>query len=164
KNWFNLSRFSWDFTFKGTFMVNFQENLLHLVWKYQYFDRNQLSTTSEIPILVKKIGFHNFHEGPDFNEAQIKLGELDHFGHVEIHLKSSDWNAHSHGTDERYDAVILHVVWEHDVEILRKDGTPVPTLELRGKIYLDVLRNYERLITGKPDILCSQDLDQVKEI
>ncbi|HLU90808.1 MAG TPA: DUF2851 family protein [Cyclobacteriaceae bacterium] len=145
-------------------MVNFQENFLHLVWKYQYFDRNQLSTTSEIPILVKKIGFHNFHEGPDFNEAQIKLGELDHFGHVEIHLKSSDWNAHSHGTDERYDAVILHVVWEHDVEILRKDGTPVPTLELRGKIYLDVLRNYERLITGKPDILCSQDLDQVKEI
>src|SRR5690606_19521313 len=113
---------------------------------------------------VKKIGYHNFHEGPDFIEAHIKFGELDHFGHVEIHLKSSDWNAHSHSSDERYNSVILHVVWEHDEDILRQDGTPVPTLELKGRVFLDVLRNYERLISGKPDILCSQDLGQVIEI
>lgn len=145
-------------------MANFQENFLQLVWKYQYFDKNQLFTTHEIPVLVKKIGYHNFHEGPDFNEAHIKIGELDYYGHVEIHLKSSDWNAHSHAADERYNSVILHVVWEHDEDIERLDGTLIPTLELKGKVFLDVVRNYERLISGKSDILCSEDLGQIKDI
>lgn len=145
-------------------MANFQENFLQLVWKYQYFDKNQLITTNELPLIVKKIGFHNFHEGPDFSEAHIKLANLDHYGHVEIHLKSSDWIAHAHSSDERYDSVILHVVWEHDEDIRRSDGTFIPTLELKGKVFLDVLRNFERLISGKPDILCSEDLCQVKDI
>lgn len=137
---------------------------MQLVWKYQYFDKNQLLTTRGTPVIVKKIGFHNFHEGPDFNESQVKLGELDHFGHIELHLKSSDWKAHSHHSDERYNSVILHVVWEHDEEVERTDGTFIPTLELKGKIFLDVVRNYERLISGKPDILCSEDLYQIEDI
>ena len=145
-------------------MVNFQENFLQLVWKYQYFDKNQLSTTDGVPVMIKRIGFHNFHEGPDFNESQIKLGELDHFGHVEIHLKSSDWYVHTHSGDSRYDSVILHVVWEHDQEIQRADGTYLPTVELKGKVYLDVLRNYERLISGKPYILCGSELAQIDDI
>src|SRR5690554_5913207 len=139
-------------------MANFQENFLQLVWKYQYFDKNQLITTNEVPLLVKKIGFHNFHEGPDFSESHIRLGDLDHYGQVEIHLKSSDWNAHAHSDDRRYESVVLHVVWEHDEEIKRSDGTYIPTLELKGKVFLDVVRNYERLISGKPDILCGEDL------
>lgn len=145
-------------------MANFHEDFLQLVWKYQYFDKGQLFTTQHIPIKVRKIGFHNFHEGPDFNESQIKIGELDHYGHVEVHVKSSDWKSHTHQTDERYNGVILHVVWEHDEEIRRNDGTFIPTLELKGKVFLEVVRNYERLISGKPDILCSENLGQIKEI
>jgi hypothetical protein len=60
--------------------------------------------------------------------------------------------------------VILHVVWEHDEEIKRADGTFIPTLELKGKVFLDVVRNYQRLISGKPDILCSEDLDHIEDI
>lgn len=145
-------------------MANFQENFLQLVWKYQYFNKTRLLTTNDIPVIVKKIGFHNFHEGPDFSESQIKLGELDYFGHVEVHLKSSDWNTHTHSSDARYDSVILHVVWEHDEEIIRADGSSIPTLEMKGKVFLDVVRNYERLISGKPDILCSEDLGQMEAI
>lgn len=145
-------------------MANFQENFLHLVWKYQYFDKNQLTTTHELPLMVKKIGFHNFHEGPDFRESHIRLGDLDHYGQVEIHLKSSDWKAHNHSADDRYNSVILHVVWEHDEEIQRTDGTLIPTLELKGKVFLDVVRNYERLNSAKSDILCSEDLPQVGSI
>src|SRR5690606_18164780 len=145
-------------------MANFQENFLQLVWKYQYFNKTRLLTTNDIPVIVKKIGFHNFHEGPDFSESQIKLGELDYFGHVEIHLKSSDWNARTHSSDARYDSVILHGVWEHDEEIIRADGTSIPTLEMKGKVFLDVVRNYERLISGKPDILCSEDLKKMEAI
>lgn len=145
-------------------MVNFQENFLQLVWKYQYFDKNQLFTTHNIPIVVKKIGFHNFHEGPDFQESHLTIGDLDHFGHVEIHLKSSDWAAHTHGEDERYENVVLHVVWKHDQEISRRDGTLIPTLELKGKVFLDVVRNYEKLFSAQSDILCGEELQKMVDI
>jgi hypothetical protein len=59
--------------------MNFQEDFLQTVWKYQYFDKNSLQTTEGLPIEVKKIGYHNFHEGPDFLEAQIKLREIGSF-------------------------------------------------------------------------------------
>ncbi|WP_143959687.1 DUF2851 family protein [Litoribacter populi] len=142
----------------------FQENFLQLVWKYQYFDKNDLKSTLGIPLSIKKIGFHNFHEGPDFLEAQVDIGKLTYYGNVEIHLKSSDWHAHEHQSDERYESVILHVVYEHDREIKHPDGTPIPTLELKGKIFLDVLRNYERLISGHQNILCSETLGEVSDI
>ena len=145
-------------------MINFQENFLHLVWKYQYYDKKQASTTENLPVQVVKIGYHNHHEGPDFKEAQIRLGEMDHVGHVEIHLKSSDWNAHNHHTDPAYNTVILHVVWEHDQNIQRKDGTVIPTLELKGKVILEVVRNYERLISSQTHILCGNELSKTSDI
>src|SRR5690606_20854126 len=50
------------------------------------------------------------------------------------------------------------------VDIHRADGTIIPTLELKGKVFLNVLRNYEKLITGKPDILCGETLLEVADI
>lgn len=144
--------------------MDFQEDFLQRVWKYQYFDKSQLRTTDGLPIEVKKIGFHNFHEGPDFLESRIKIGKLEHAGHVEVHRKSSDWKHHDHDADPRYDSVVLHVVWEDDRPIHRTDGSLIPTLELKGKIWLDVLRNYERLVSRKDEILCGQELKEIKPI
>lgn len=142
----------------------FQENFLHLVWKYQYFDKNKLTTIDNTPLEIKKIGYHNFHEGPDFLESHIQLDTVAYFGNVEIHLRSSDWNNHNHQNDDRYESVILHVVYEHDQDILHPDGSSIPTLELKGKIYLDVLRNYERLLNGPQQILCSDSLSSISSI
>ncbi len=144
--------------------MNFQEDFLQSVWKYQYFDKSGLQTTSGDSLSIKKIGFHNFHEGPDFLEAHIQLGAIEYFGHVEVHRNSSDWKYHEHDADPRYNSVVLHVVFEDDKEILRKDGTKIPTLVLKGRILLDVVRNYERLFTGKGDLLCASGLAEVPEI
>jgi hypothetical protein len=144
--------------------MNFQEDFLQTVWKYQYFDKNSLQTTEGLPIEVKKIGYHNFHEGPDFLEAQIKLGKTDFFGHVEVHRKASDWKSHDHNADLRYNSVVLHVVWEEDKTILRNDGSKIPTLELKGKILLDVIRNYERLTSSMDEILCGNLLEKIPPI
>jgi len=144
--------------------MNFQENFIHAIWKYQYFEKRDLKTVAGRVLNIRKIGFHNFHEGPDFRESQITIGNMDFFGNVEVHLKSSDWNAHGHEEDKNYDSVILHVVWEHDLEVRRRDGSTIPTLELKGKVFLDVLRNYQRLIANKKALLCSDFLTEVKGI
>ncbi|RZS94813.1 DUF2851 family protein [Cecembia calidifontis] len=144
--------------------MDFQENFLQTVWKYQYFDKKNLQTTTGQNLEVKKIGFHNFHEGPDFLEAHLKIGNLDYHGHVEIHRNASDWNHHAHSQDDKYNSVILHVVFNHDVPIFHRDGSPIPTLELKGKIWLDVIRNYERLTLNKGEILCGDSIGSVPQI
>lgn len=144
--------------------MNFQENFLQSVWKYQYFDKNNLQTTDGLTLDIKKIGYHNFHEGPDFIEAHIKIGMLDYIGHVEVHRKASDWIQHEHSKDERYHSVILHVVYDADLPILHEDGSPIPTLELKGKIWLDVIRNYERLTNSREVILCGPHLEEIAPI
>ncbi|MCH7397574.1 DUF2851 family protein [Belliella sp. DSM 107340] len=144
--------------------MDFQENFLQTVWKYQYFDKNSLNTTDGSALSILKIGYHNFHEGPDFLEAQIQIGEMKYFGHVEVHRKSSDWKNHEHDVDPRYNSVILHVVWEDDRPILRNDGTVIPTLVLKGKILLDVVRNYERLVNGKGALICASGLGEIPDI
>ncbi|EKB50019.1 DUF2851 family protein [Cecembia lonarensis] len=144
--------------------MDFQENFLHTIWKYQYFDKKNLQTTTGQNLEINKIGFHNFHEGPDFLEAQIQLGTMQYHGNIEIHRKSSDWISHGHSDDENYNAVMLHVVFEHDRPILRSDGTEIPTLELKGRIFLEVIRNYERLSESKDEILCGSRLQETPEI
>jgi hypothetical protein len=72
--------------------------------------------------------------GPDFFNAQIRIGNQMWAGNVEIHLKSSDWYVHHHERDAAYENVILHVVWEHDTEIYRKNNTEIPVLELKYDI------------------------------
>ncbi|SHN24448.1 Protein of unknown function [Cyclobacterium lianum] len=145
-------------------MVQFQEDFLHLVWKYQYFDKKGLATSSGLPLSIQKIGWHNQHEGPDFKEAEIILGGIKNYGHVEIHLKASDWKAHHHHKDPAYNSVVLHVVWDLDEEVFRADGTAIPTLSLSGKVPFDVIRNYEKLLFSPNKLLCSEALAEVPAI
>ncbi|WP_215223365.1 DUF2851 family protein [Echinicola shivajiensis] len=144
--------------------MNFQENFIHAIWKYQYFDKRDLRTSNGQSLEVRKIGYYNLHEGPDFRESHISIDRLEHYGNVEVHLKSSDWYQHSHDRDRNYDSVILHVVWDHDTEIKRADETLIPTLELKGKVFLSVLRNYERLVTANSPMLCHEFLPNINGI
>ena len=50
----------------------------------------------------------------------------------EFHIRSSDWFAHAHYTDARYNNVILHVVLIYDdtTPIRRQDGITIPTCSL----------------------------------
>jgi len=122
-----------------------QEDFLHYVWKFQKFSKTQLKTTSGEEIEIISQGTHNLDSGPDFFNAKIKIGNHLWAGNVEIHINSSDWYAHHHETDPAYDAVILHVVWQNDVEVYRKDNSALPALTLNDKIGNPIFKNYQNL-------------------
>ncbi|QBA63542.1 DUF2851 family protein [Muriicola soli] len=107
-----------------------QEIVLHRIWESQLFPINVLTTTSGETIQVIKIGKRNPYSGPDFQHARIRIGDKEWSGHVELHIKASDWYLHGHQRDPAYDTVILHVVWEANFDVRRRDGTLIPTLSL----------------------------------
>ncbi|WP_299890797.1 DUF2851 family protein [uncultured Lacinutrix sp.] len=141
-----------------------QEDFLHYLWKHKKINFNTLSTTKGEKITVINVGEHNYNTGPDFFNAQLKIGNQLWAGNLEIHLQSSDWYVHNHENDSNYDNVILHVVWEHDIEIFRKDNTEIPTLELKHYVPEETLRNYQKLFNQSQKwINCENDLHIVDE-
>lgn len=114
----------------------FREDLIQWVWRNLEFDPSGLRTVCGRKIRVIDPGKQNFGEGPDFSSAHLRIEELDFYGDVEIHYRSSEWNSHSHYTQELFNRVILHVVLEHNSAgpLLRKDGTEVMTAELQSHL------------------------------
>ena len=139
------------------------ENFLHFVWKYQKFDSSELETTTHQKLVVFNPGNHNHDSGPDFEEARIKIGEIEWAGNVEIHLRSSDWDKHKHSENPAYKNVILHVVWENDLEIMI-DKTPIPTLELKQLIDPKLISSYTKHVNVSEPIACANQFSSELEM
>ena len=125
-----------------------QEDLLHYIWQYKKLDVLNLRTNHNEPLQIVSVGQHNLNSGPDFFNAHLKIGGQLWAGNVEIHVKSSDWYIHNHEADTNYDNVILHVVWEHDTDVYRKDNTLIPTLELSKVVNKNLFDNYNMLLSN----------------
>lgn len=142
-----------------------REDYLHYLWQHQKFDHRDLRTAGGSPVKVISPGTHNLLSGPDFFNSRLLIGDQEWAGNLEIHLRSSDWYMHGHETDPAYDNVILHVVWDHDVEIFRKDSTPLPVVEIKNLVYRDALRSYQELCSGSSQrwINCENDFKDVDD-
>ncbi|MCB0447729.1 MAG: DUF2851 family protein [Gelidibacter sp.] len=139
-----------------------QEDFLHYVWQHKKLRSTTLKTTHGEVVDLLSVGQPNTNAGPDFFNAQLHIGEQLWAGNVEIHVKSSDWYVHHHETDAAYDNVILHVVYEHDTDIFRKDNTAIPTLELKNYIHKEILENYQKLLSNKNKwINCENDFADI---
>ena len=135
------------------------EEFLYYVWQYKLFSFDKLRTTNKHKIEVFKSGNLNTNTGPDFFNAQLKIDNQIWAGNVEMHLKSSDWYLHKHEEDANYDAVILHVVWEHDAEVFMKNNESLPTLELKNFVDKNVFSNYQSLFFSQNKwILCEDEI------
>jgi len=139
-----------------------KEDFLHYVWKYKAFQLEGLKTVKGAAVRVVNFGQHNLNSGPDFINAQVVIDEQLWAGNVEIHLKSSDWFVHHHEKDQAYDSVILHVVWEDDVEVFNSNNYPIPALELQSYVQSNVLLNYQKLMKSKRWINCESHFGDVE--
>ncbi len=69
---------------------------------------------------------------------------------------------HNHEVDEAYDSVILHVVWENDISIYRKDNSVITTLVLQDYIPKTMLYSYHELFSRKHTwINCEKSISEI---
>ena len=141
------------------------EAFLHYLWRHQMIGKGLASTDGQ-PVVVLKPGEHNRDAGPDFFNARILIGGVEWVGNVEVHLRSSDWKSHRHSADKGYNNVILHVVYEHDCEIVLENGNVPATLELKSFVHPAIVANYDFLMTPSDgdSIPCAKRLSGVPSL
>jgi len=122
-----------------------KEDLLHYIWQFGLYATSELATVENDILYVVHPGTHNMNAGPDFLESTLVINNQKWVGNVEIHMNASDWYLHQHEKDPNYDAVILHVVWNHDVEVYMKGNQPLPTFELKNFVSQKLLKKYKTL-------------------
>jgi len=139
-----------------------QEDYLHYLWRYGLYTTDKLTTRDGQPVSVVKPGQYNTNAGPDFLMARIRIGEAIWAGHVEIHVKASDWFRHQHSRDPAYHSVILHVVYEDDATVLDPTGKPIPTVRL--PVNEKFLRNYHQILNALDPLACARKLTNIPEL
>lgn len=137
------------------------EDYLHYLWVNKKLPFTQLQTHQKENLEILNFGQYLQLAGPDVFNAQIRIDQQIWAGNIEIHVKSSDWYLHHHEKDNAYDNVILHVVWEHDTPVFRKDNTEIPTLELNNYINQEELIKYKNLLKPKSWIKCENQITEV---
>lgn len=138
-----------------------KEIILHYLWLHKQVDVTRLWTTKGEKIEIFQFGNYLQTSGPDFFNAQMVIGDQKWAGNIEIHVKSSDWYLHHHQIDDNYNNVILHVVWEHDTEVYRKDNSEIPVLELQKVVDAELIHKIQNLLLDKKWINCENSIASV---
>ncbi len=109
------------------------EAVLARLWGGQRFPADALVTLAGARVHVLHPGLRGRGAGPDFRHARVKMADgLVRIGDVELHVRATDFRAHGHHNDARYNHVVLHVVFEDDIgaDTLLSCGRRVPVVAL----------------------------------
>jgi hypothetical protein len=149
------------------------ERLLQFIWQFRYFNHHDLRLETGEDLAVLSPGKINTHQGPDFLWATVRIGNAIWAGHIELHLRASGWRRHGHGEDKHYNNVILHVVWENDVEGRACAASPddethrgprnIPVLVLHDRVPKLLLGKYRDWMTNQSFVPCERQLSLAHE-
>lgn len=140
------------------------EAFLHYLWKHQKHYLPPMKTTCGSNIEIIHEGYAHQDAGPDFKQAVIKIDNITWVGNVEIHVKSSDWLRHGHQSDWKYQTVILHIVYENDVDIERSETEIFPVLELKKYIPQSLINEYDKLMVHSDKLPCQSQLYRINPL
>ncbi|RMG60406.1 MAG: DUF2851 family protein [Bacteroidetes bacterium] len=143
-------------------LLHLPEDFMHYVWRTLSLEVRQLRTTLGLPVQIIQRGHWNHDQGPDFLEAELRIGGMTWHGAVEMHLRSEDWYHHGHQDDPAYNGVILHVVLSPGSRpVCRADGTEVPELDLSPALVPGLAERYDRIRLSQTRIPCEELAGQV---
>ena len=138
------------------------EKLLQYLWNFKIFNSFDFKDVNGNSLEILDFGKWNFDSGPDFLYGKIKFKGLVLAGHIELHVKSSDYIFHRHTGNPEFDNLILHAVYFHDTEIDELNGRQIPTLELKDYIDGNILSKYESLLVQRTFIPSENIFDAEK--
>jgi hypothetical protein len=138
------------------------EKLLQFIWKFKYFNTQQLQTVQGETVQIVQVGTHNLNQGPDFLNAKIKIDNTLLVGNIELHVHATDWYKHKHQGDVHYNNIILHVVWEHN--IVANKIYEYPVLELKNYVSKVMLEKYETLMDKYSFIPCEKQISTITSL
>lgn len=139
------------------------EAFLQWIWENLLFDFRALETERGANLEILNPGKLNVSDGPDFTNASFIIDGVTWYGDVEIHTKSSHWNAHGHQDDPNFNRVILHVVADNTPGRVRtKNGSSPYTLNLLP--YLSrKLGVFLESFNSRENIRCASALHYISE-
>ncbi len=118
------------------------ERVLQRIWLQGDFAREQAATTDGRRIEIIAPGRWNLLGGPDFKDAQLRIGGESVTGDVEVHFHAGDWTAHGHADNPAYTNVVLHVLLFPPAPGgrpgRRRDGVELPALVLLPLLLRDL--------------------------
>lgn len=132
------------------------EKLLQYLWNFKIFNNFDFKDMEGNELEILDFGKWNFDSGPDFLFGKIKFKNLILAGNIELHVKSSDYIFHQHSGNPEFENLILHVVFNHDMEIDELNKKNIPTLELKNYIDQNLLWKYESLLNENQFIPCAK--------
>ena len=125
------------------------EEIIYKIWEEKRID-SSLTTADGLSIEIIDCGVRNSDEaGPDYRNARIKIGNITFSGDVEIDTLHSDWKAHGHNLNQRYNKVILHAVLSNDSSypfVVTQSGRKVPTLSLEDFLSSSIKEKHQNCL------------------
>jgi len=133
------------------------EAFLQYVWRHQLLQGREFTSTDGRALRIVRQGELNHDAGPDFFNARVAIDGVEWVGNIEVHVRTSDWNAHHHSQDKAYNNIVLHIVYEHDAEITLQSGKRPVTLELKRYIDPTLIECYDSLMQAEDQTIACAD-------
>ncbi len=128
------------------------EKFLYEIWKEQNFEKGLINRNGE-QITIIGVGVENKElGGPDFKNARIKIGNITYLGDVEIDSYYTDWKAHGHHLNKKYNKVILHAVLNDDLNhnyVYTQNGRKVQSISIHAFIKDNLKENIRKAILSE---------------
>ncbi len=109
------------------------EEVIYRIWQDKDYI-NGFTTVDGLQIEILEPGQKNADlAGPDFHNARVRIGTMTFNGDVEIDNFHSDWRAHGHHLNKRYNKLVLHVTLSdesHHDYVLTQSGRKVHSIVL----------------------------------
>jgi len=149
--------------------LNLNENFISRIWAEKLY-YSGLKTIDGKIVEVIDYGIRNMDSGADFKNAKIKIDGNLFCGDIEIHRSLKDWHLHKHKGDNKYNKVVLQVVfWEDDFpedNLLPKvsKSREVPTVVLSKFLTKSIHEIWKEIIDNpSPDfkLPCSPDVENI---
>lgn len=132
---------------------NLNENFICRIWE-DSSNYSDLKTTSGKEVEILNTGIRNSDSGPDYYNAKIKIDGISFSGCIEIHKTEKDWKTHKHKGDNKYNEVILQVVFYRDVfsgksiNPVVKKSRQIPTVILSDHLTRSVREIWKEIINN----------------